>query len=60
LRKSERLRFAEMEILRLSLELEYVKAIVASLLGTDVNKASDLDAGKWYSKKPNRPDVPNN
>lgn len=49
-----------MEILRLSLELEYLKAMMSAMIGADVNKAPDLDAGKWYSKKPNRPDVPNN
>jgi hypothetical protein len=60
LRKSERLRIAEMEILRLSLELEYIKAMIAALVDSDVSKVADLDAGKWYAKKPNRPDIPNN
>jgi hypothetical protein len=62
LRKSERLRVLEMEVLRLNYELEYVKAILSVVADLNVAKeeAPDLDAGKWYNKKPNRPDIPNN
>jgi hypothetical protein len=62
LRKSERLRIAEMEILRLTYELEYVKSILSIIadFGLQKQETPDLDAGKWYSKKPNRPDIPNN
>lgn len=62
LRKSERLRFAEMEILRLTYEIEYVKSILSVIadFGLTKQEAPDLDAGKWYLKKQNKPDIPNN
>ena len=41
-----------MEILRLSFELEYLKAIINAALETDLTKPTDLDSGKWYTKKP--------
>ena len=59
MRKSERLRIAELEIVRLNFELEYVKTIL-NLLVDIGSKPQDLDSGKWYSKKPNRPDISNN
>jgi len=60
LRKSERLRIAEMEILRLNLELEYVKAMLSALIESGGFKSDEMDAGKWYSSKKQRPDIPNN
>ncbi len=60
MRKSERLRIAELEIVRLNFELEYVKTILNLLIDIGGAKPQDLDSGKWYSKKPNRPDIPNN
>lgn len=60
MRKSERLRLAELEIVRLNFELEYVKTILNLFLEMNGQPQSDLDAGKWYSRKPNRPDIPNN
>jgi len=59
LRKSERLRIAELEIIRLSYEIEYMKAMLSALIDVGGMKVPDMDAGKWY-KKPNRPDIPNN
>lgn len=49
-----------MEILRLNYELEYIKALLNVFVESGMTKTEDLDAGKWYSKKPNRPDIPNN
>lgn len=60
MRKSERLRLAELEIVRLNFELEYIKTVLNLLIELDGHKPQDLDSGKWYSKKPNRPDIPNN
>ena len=60
MRKSERLRLAELEIVRLNYELEYVKAMLSVIIEMGGGKTPDLDAGKWYSKKQNRPDIPNN
>lgn len=60
MRKSERLRIAELEIIRLNFELEYLKAIINAFMESGGFRVPDMDAGKWYSKKPNRPDIPNN
>jgi hypothetical protein len=60
LRKSDRLRLAEMEILRLSFELDYLKAMVSALIEVNGAQMPDLDSGKWYSRKNNKPDIPNN
>jgi len=60
LRKSERLRLAELEIIRLNYEIEYVKAMLSAIIEIGGMKTPDMDAGKWYNKKPNRPDIPNN
>lgn len=59
MRKSERLRLAELEIIRLNFELEYLKAMLNLLLETGGMKAPELDSGKWYNKR-QRPDIPNN
>lgn len=60
MRKSERLRLAELEIVRLNFELEYIKSTLGLLVELGGMKMPDLDAGKWYSRKPNHPDIPNN
>ena len=49
-----------MEILRLNLELEYVKAMLSALIESGGFKSAEMDAGKWYSSKKQRPDIPNN
>lgn len=49
-----------MEILRLNYELEYIKAMITAVAEMGGSKAPEMDAGKWYAKKPNRPDIPNN
>jgi hypothetical protein len=60
LRKSERLRLAELELIRLNYELEYVKAMLGALIDIGGLKVPDMDAGKWYTSKKQRPDIPNN
>jgi hypothetical protein len=60
LRKSERLRLAELELIRLNYELEYIKAMLAALIDVGGLKVPDMDAGKWYTSKKQRPDIPNN
>lgn len=51
MRKSERLRLAEMQILRLEFEIELLKAGMELLLENNSIKAPELDAGKWYKSK---------
>ena len=51
LRKSERLRLLEMELLRSQFQIEYLTTAVNMLLDQNKVKAPDLDAGKWYKAK---------
>jgi hypothetical protein len=60
LRKSERLRIAELELVRINYELEYVKAMLSTLIELGGLKTPEMDSGKWYSSKRQRPDIPNN
>lgn len=53
MRKSERLRLAEMQILRLEFEIEILKASLQMLLEEKNLNLPDLDAGKWYKKSDN-------
>ena len=52
MRKSERIRILELEVLRLSLELQFTQEILKAFMesnGTNI----DMDAGKWYKKPGN-------
>lgn len=51
MRKSDRIRLLELEVVRLNFELEYVKAILNAALEADLAKPADLESGKWYTKK---------
>jgi hypothetical protein len=51
LRKSERLRLLEMEMLRMQFQIEYLSQAVSLLLESNNVKEPDLDAGKWYKNK---------
>lgn len=51
MRKSERLRLLEMQILRLEFELELVNAMLSTLIESNNLPMPDLDAGKWYKRK---------
>lgn len=55
MRKSERLRQAELQLVKLELELEMVKNIVFNLVDA-FNSEPDMEAGKWYVRKPQRND----
>lgn len=54
MRKSQRIRILELEVLRQQYELEYIKATVSAFLESNNFKIPELDAGKWYSPKQNR------
>jgi hypothetical protein len=53
-RKSERIRILELEVIRQQYELEYLKATLHALLESKNMSVPDLDAGKWYERKPRR------
>ena len=56
MRKSERLRLLEMEMLRMQFQIEYLSQAVTLLLESMNVKQPDLDAGKWYQNKLNNLD----
>ena len=51
MRKSERIRLLEMEMLRMQFQIEYVSRAVDILLGESKVKGPEMDAGKWYKTK---------
>lgn len=51
MRKSERLRILELELLRMQMQLEIVTAAVAQIMDHNQMTIPDLDSGKWYDKK---------
>ena len=54
MRKSERIRLLEMEMLRMQFQIEYVSRAIDILLQESKLKGPDLDAGKWYTAKLNK------
>ncbi len=50
-RKSERLRLIEMQLLRLEFQIESLNAVVQVLLDMNNMPKPELDAGKWYQRK---------
>lgn len=57
MRKSERLRLLEMQMLRLEFELDWLKAALTTILESKDLQSPEMDAGKWYR---NRFNMPNN
>jgi hypothetical protein len=53
MRKSERIRDLELQMVRLQMEIEILQAIVGNIFSSseDVNERTDLDSGKWYNRK---------
>jgi len=50
-RKSERIRVLELEVIRQQYELEYLKITLQALMDSTGLKLPDLDSGKWYNRK---------
>jgi hypothetical protein len=50
-RKSERIRLLEMEMLRMQFQIEYVSRAIDILLQENKIAGPELDAGKWYKTK---------
>lgn len=52
MRKSERIRQLELQMVRLQMEVEIVNSTLAAIInGSYVPPSSDLDSGKWYNRK---------
>jgi hypothetical protein len=53
MRRSERLRVLELQMVRLQMEVEILQSIVSNLLGSNEEKIlpPDIDSGKWYNRK---------
>jgi hypothetical protein len=52
MRKSERLRILELEVIRQQYELEYLKITLQAIMESKGMTMPDMDAGKWYNRKP--------
>ncbi len=51
MRKSERLRILELEVIRQQYELEYLKITLQAMMESKGMAMPDMDAGKWYNRK---------
>jgi hypothetical protein len=51
MRKSERLRLLEMQVVRLEMLVELYTLAIDNLLESQNLKPTELDAGKWYQKR---------
>ena len=51
MRKSERIRILELELIRQQYELEYLKITLQAFMDSKGFELPNLDSGKWYSKK---------
>jgi len=51
MRKSERLRLAEMQLIRLEYQIDSLNYIIQAMLEMNNMQRPELDAGKWYQRK---------
>jgi hypothetical protein len=51
MRKSERLRLLELQVIRLQFEVELLQSTLQTLLEIQNMKMPDLDSGKWYNRR---------
>jgi hypothetical protein len=51
MRKSERLRLLEMQMIRMEFQVELLIESINALLENNKVSPPDIDAGKWYQKK---------
>jgi len=54
MRKSERLRLLEMQIIKLEFEIDLLNSMLAALLEANNLPQPQLDAGKWYQRQIDR------
>jgi hypothetical protein len=51
MRKSERIRQLELQMVRLQMEVEILQTIVSSVFNNNEVDQVNLDSGKWYNRK---------
>jgi hypothetical protein len=51
MRKTERMRMIELQLLSLEYELEILRAAVEAILQSNGVTPPEIDAGKWYKSK---------
>lgn len=51
MRKSERIRILELELLRQQFEIEYLRITLQALMDSKGLQMPPLDSGKWYDRK---------
>lgn len=54
MRKSERIRLLELQLVRLQIEMELVHEILHNVIESQNLRANDLESGKWYDRRPRR------
>lgn len=52
MKKSERLRVLEIELVKLQYQVNLLHDIISTLLESNLNVDPSLDAGKWYRRNP--------
>ena len=51
MRKSERIRLLEMQVVKLEFQLELANHMLAAIMEQNNLAMPELDAGKWYKKR---------
>jgi len=51
MRKSERIRLIEMQLLRLEFEVDLLSNMLATIMEQNGLQQPELDAGKWYQRR---------
>jgi len=51
MRKSERLRMLEVEVIKMQYQLEILTAALSQIMASNQSLIPDMDSGKWYEKK---------
>mgnify|MGYP003330098907 CR=1 FL=1 len=51
MRKSERIRLLEMQLIKIEFELDLLNNMLATLLDANNLPQPQLDAGKWYQRR---------
>ncbi len=55
MRKSERINQLELEIYKMRIEIDLMHNVIETFL--QAQEARSMDSGKWYPRRPPRPDI---